>query len=54
VSRVLSKSNFLLGGERSGMQIFMPFVATRNIAAVKYMGMGYSYVIMQIGYTAVT
>jgi len=36
------------------MQIFIPLVAARNIAAVKYMGVGYSYEIMQIGYSAVT
>jgi hypothetical protein len=54
VLRVLSKSDFLLGEERSGMQIFIPLVAARNIAAVKYMGVGYSYEFMQIGYSAVT
>ena len=36
------------------MQIFMPLVAAKNIAAVKYMGVGYSYEFMQIGYSAVT
>jgi len=40
VSRVVSKTNFLLGEERSGMQIFMPLVAARNIEVVKYMGGG--------------
>ena len=50
----MSKSNFVLGEERSGMQIFMPRVAAMNIAAVKYMGVGYSYEFMQIVYSAVT
>jgi hypothetical protein len=36
------------------MQIFMPLVAARNIAAVKWMGVGYIYEFMQIGYSAVT
>jgi hypothetical protein len=54
VSRVISKSNFLLGEERSGIQIFMSLVAARNIAAVKCTGVGYSYELMQTGYSAVT
>jgi hypothetical protein len=54
VSRVVSKSNFLLGEEKCGMQILMPLVAARNIAAVKCMGVGYSFEFMPIGYSAVT
>jgi hypothetical protein len=32
----------------------MPLVAAKNIAAVKYIGVGYSYEFIQISYSAVT